>query len=318
MEGKCNLIFLYDSGKTFRWRLSPVLLRLLILLAVFFPLLAAASLWLNWKLFTDLRTVQEENRTLHEEVANLSRTVARLSGLERYLAQADPEGLGDLVPLPAPLPTEQPAPAPDKAVSMEVPADEVQNAPHSSPTDSGSGSFVASPDQHEQTDGDTPASSTSSVPLSADTANTTTADTAEQQKTGTVQSQPTASLPPDPSPQRLSEVPTQTLDKGLVRVDDLLARRVGVRSLRVSFNLYNVEQGSPLSGRASFQLALPDGRVWSLEAYGDTTYRISRMKRIVGNATLPKEAADVEGASVIVSVLADDDVIYRVTTSLQQ
>ena len=107
------------------------------------------------------------------------------------------------------------------------------------------------------------------------------------------------------------------MDTGLARVENLNARRVGARSLRISFDLYNTEQQPQLGGKATFELLLADGSIYPLDDHGDTTYRINRLKKIVGNPTLPPEVTDTAGASIRVSVFNDDDLIYRITTPLR-
>ena len=106
------------------------------------------------------------------------------------------------------------------------------------------------------------------------------------------------------------------MDTGLVRVENLNARRIGARSLRISFDLYNTEQVSQVAGKATFELILADGSGYPLDDQGDTSYRINRLKKIVGNPTLPTEVSDTTDASILVNVLADGKVIYRVLTPL--
>lgn len=107
------------------------------------------------------------------------------------------------------------------------------------------------------------------------------------------------------------------MDTGLARVENLTARRVGARSLRISFDLYNTEQVPQLAGKATFELILADGTTYPLDDHGDTGYRINRLKKIVGNPTLPAEVSETKDASIRVSVFADDALIYRVTTPLR-
>lgn len=297
MEGKCSLIFMHDKGKTFRWRMGPTLLRVLITVAVLLPLVAGGSLWLNWKLFQDRRTVLAENEQLRRTMEANAQLVARLSGLERYLDRTVPDGLGAL----------------SGATGSETGDDA---GGRSEPGDTPALSAVP-----PETGGDSPAAADAEDPGSvAGEAAPAPASSPAASETPVAGEPPAAgeSVPPANAGVTVSVPSDDMLDKGLARVEHLLARRVGTRSLRISFDLYNTEQVAQLTGHAAFQLVLRDGRVFPLDTNGDTRYRINRLKKIVGNPTLPPEVTDTDGASIIVSVFANDDLIYRVTTPLQQ
>lgn len=129
--------------------------------------------------------------------------------------------------------------------------------------------------------------------------------------------------PPQAAAQASAPAPSEAtntqdaVDTGLARVENLTARRVGARSLRISFDLYNTEQVPQLAGKATFELILADGTTYPLDDHGDTGYRINRLKKIVGNPILPAEVSETKDASIRVSVFADDALIYRVTTPLR-
>lgn len=284
MAGKYSVIFLSDGGATRRWRMGPALLRPLFFLLVLIPLVAAGSLWLNWHLWQDLRIVREENDTLRREVESHAQTTARLANLEQFLSKTDPRGLEELV-------TARPADTP----ARPEPSAEPTLAP--AVTDS-TEKGTAGPTEPDPA---IAAPSPADVPPVSDAAS---ADTS-------LNSSPTAVPPPQP-------VSEEMVDKGLARVENLTARRVGARSLRVSFDLYNTEQVPQLAGKASFEIILADGSTYPLDDHGDTSYRINRLKKIVGNPLLPAEVTDTRDAVIRISVFADDALIYRVTTPLRQ
>ena len=115
-------------------------------------------------------------------------------------------------------------------------------------------------------------------------------------------------------PDILREAP---IDKGLARLENIVARRVGARILRISFDLYNAEVREQLAGRTGFELILPDGSLYPLDARGDTHYRINRLKRIVGNPTMPADVTETEGAYIRITVFENNDIINRLLVPLQ-
>lgn len=309
MTGKYSIIFMFDGGKTIRWRVGPVLLRALLILLVLVPLVAAGSLWLNWKLWQGHQTLQAENAALQRTVESNAQTTARLANLEQFLSKTDPEGLGSLV-------AANPA-APRSALPKTSPAPVVSAvAPDNTEA-------TATPSGTEQPTEQPVDATAPSAPLSA--AGSTTADSRTEPATPQPPTweTPAASLPvPEgaETPSSISEADAGdgVVDKGLARVENLVARRVGTRSLRISFDLYNTEQVPQLSGKASFELILADGTTYPLAAHGDTTYRINRLKKIVGNPTLPPDVTETQNAAVRVSIYADDDLIYQIVTPLRQ
>lgn len=324
MTGKYSIIFMFDGGKTIRWRLGPVLLRALLTLLVLVPLVAAGSLWLNWKLWQGRQAMLAENAALLRTVENNAQTAARLANLEQFLSKADPEGLGTLV---ASVPALSEAPAKEKPANVSPSGPDgsaAQATPSPSlpegeqPADDGvaAGLPTPSPDGEVPPSRLTPAASDSSA---APSAGADAARQPDESAPATADRLETAPVTPDTSAvDNESGAGSDRVDKGLVRVESLVARRVGTRSLRISFDLYNTEQVPQLSGKATFELLLANGASYPLDAHGDTTYRINRLKKIVGNPTLPPDVTDTQNAAIKVSIYADDDLIYRVVTPLQQ
>lgn len=286
MTGKYSVIFLHDGGSTRRWRMGPTSVRTLLFLFILMPLVAAASLWLNWTLWQDLNAVRSENLALQRQVDANAQTTARLANLEQFLRKTDPQGLDALLP-----------------------------------TRSGGG-FIEWAHETQTTSSFPPPVPASSAEAAAPTppAPAPQAEPALPEETGADPAR--FSVAPAVGPE--AETPTappsaeDAVDSGLARVENLNARRVGARSLRISFDLYNTELQPQLAGKATFELMLADGSTYPLDDHGDTSYRINRLKKIVGNPTLPAEVTDTEGASIRISVFNDGDLIYRVTTPLRQ
>lgn len=287
MTGKYSVLFLHDGGDTHRWRIGPALVRSLIFLGILVPAIAVASLWLNMRLWQELNALKAENQSLRRQMEVSAQTTARLANLEQFLRKADPQGLDDLLPSRS-----------GTASSGQAPltgADERQTSPAS-----GAESAGASPAGPQSTE---PAESAQSADAPEPAAEKPGADAPDDDAS-------TEAAAPEPAGAR------DPVDTGLVRVENLNARRIGPRSLRISFDLYNTEQVPQVAGKATFELILADGSGYPLDDQGDTSYRINRLKKIVGNPTLPTEVSDTRDASILVNVLADGKVIYRVLTPL--
>ena len=293
MTGKYSVIFLHDGGSTHRWRMGPTLVRSLLFLLVLLPVLTVASLWLNWRSWQDLNAARGENLALQRQVESNAQTTARLANLEQFLRKTDPRGLDDLLPTRSGAGYIEPATTP--AASLTAGG---QSSPSLAPDHA-----VSSPPSQ-----DTKGPADDMSDKSADVADTATAPLVH---------------PPQAAAQASAPAPSEAtntqdaVDTGLARVENLTARRVGARSLRISFDLYNTEQVPQLAGKATFELILADGSTYPLDDHGDTGYRINRLKKIVGNPTLPAEVSETKDASIRVSVFADDALIYRVTTPLR-
>ena len=98
MTGKYSVIFLHDGGDTHRWRIGPALVRSLVFLCILVPAIAAASLWLNLRLWQETNALKTENQSLRRQMESNAQTTARLANLEQFLRKTDPQGLDDLLP----------------------------------------------------------------------------------------------------------------------------------------------------------------------------------------------------------------------------
>lgn len=349
---KFSLIFMYDDGKTIRWRMGPALLRALLVTLGLLPVIAGCSLWLNWMLYQERQAMQAEKSALRREVDSNAQTAARLANLEQYLSRNDPDSLSKLVvalappPVPAASPSEllltsvlagagQPAVAkPDLAQPQTGDAGSASTdtaahadtaldpAAHRSQTANTSGDAIgnvtgnATGDATGDASGDAPGNpasdASSGMPsLGGTVFALSSSDSDPEEPTG----------PPDQAEDPPVEITatdsgSDSVDKGLARVENLTARRVGARSLRISFDLYNTEQVPLLAGKAAFELVLKDGRSFPLDTYGETSYRINRLKKIVGNPILPTGITQTEGAMIRVNIFADNELIYRTLTPL--
>ncbi|MCH5276663.1 MAG: hypothetical protein J1E80_02390 [Desulfovibrionaceae bacterium] len=291
MTGKYSVIFLHDGGDTHRWRIGPALVRSLIFLGILIPVIAAASLWLNSRLWQELNALRADNQNLRRQLESSAQTTARLANLEQFLRKTDPQGLDDLLPSRSGAGSGAHSPAP------AAPADKAQAQPDSGPEP------AAEP----------PAKSAESADATESAGDSPPAPDAADGAPGAADSPDGVSSPEAASDPARARDP---VDTGLVRVENLNARRIGARSLRISFDLYNTEQVSQVAGKATFELILADGSGYPLDDQGDTSYRINRLKKIVGNPTLPTEVSDTKDASILVNVLSDGKLIYRVITPL--
>ncbi len=285
MPGKFSLILMSDGGRTVRWRLGLTSLRVMVLVLLLLPVLAAGSLWVNWALYKERQTLLSENAALRLDTKKHGQIAARLANLERFLQRNDPDSL-------------------DKLAVARVP--DAPGAP--APAASSGPAAAASPASPVS-----PAPSAGAAPVPAPAAPAPAAPVAPQAG-AEPGAPPPAVAAEDPD---AGEFPPPLLDNGLVRVDNIAARRVGARGLRISFDLYNTDQQPQVAGRAAFVLRLADGTDHPLEAAGDTFYRINRMKRIVGNPALPAGVASTDGASILVDIYCGDTVAYRFLAPLQ-
>lgn len=290
MSGKYSVIFLHDDGKTHRWRMGPVLIRSFFFLGILIPAIAVASLWLNSYLWQELNASRAENQNLRRQLESSAQTAARLANLEQFLRKTDPQGLDDLLPSRSGSGSNGHTPSPTASVSDQ----QSSSAPGTAAAEASPGGQNAAPPSTE------------------------TAEPAAEPP-----GEPSGEVPeadsPNASPAAETPAPAHArdpVDTGLVRVENLNARRVGARSLRISFDLYNTEQVPQVAGKATFELILADGTGYSLDDQGDTSYRINRLKKIVGNPTLPTDVSDTRDASILVSIFADGNLIYRVITPL--
>lgn len=296
MTGKYSVIFLHDDGDTHRWRMGSALVRSLIFLGILIPVIAVASLWLNSRLWQELNALKADNQSLRRQLESSAQTTARLTNLEQFLRKTDPQGLDDLLP--------SRSGAASSGQTTLTPAGEHQ----------------ASPVPGTEAVGTDPAAQQNANPAESAESAGTPEPAGESPPADTLAEGPAAD-PPDGAPGTEATAPGMAssrapVDTGLVRVENLNARRVGARSLRISFDLYNTEQVPQVVGKATFELILADGSSYPLDDQGDTSYRINRLKKIVGNPTLPTEVSDTKDASILVNVLADGKVIYRVLTPL--
>lgn len=302
MPGKICLILMHDDGRSQRWRIGPNLRRILVALLVLVPFVAVGSLYINWRLYHAQFKLRTEVISLRSQLEAQSQLNARLTNLERYLEQYDPGALRTLV-------SGRTDVSPELAWAYALA--EFQPAKNSRDL---SGTAISDVQSPHFTNSNEPQQTVSSV---------ATADFPATQPTS---SQSISPLPPaSTTAEALSAQNTSKadilrdapIDKGLARLENIVARRVGARILRISFDLYNAAVREQLAGRAGFELILADGSLYPLESRGDTHYRINRLKRIVGNPTMPSDVTETDGAYIRITVYENDDIINRLLVPLQ-
>lgn len=276
-SSKFSLILMHDDGSTHRMRMNKGTLRLLILLVVLSPLLGILGLWVGWDALRTVADWHDERLTYQTELDTLRVRLERLSALELLLA---PEKTG-LTAVPTPV-----LPPPDSGILAASPL----LVPGAGPGKPQTGtSPVASSDVPVHSNSETiPASSAEqngkSVPLSASAVSEDDA-------------------PPDKT--------RGAVNTGRIRVENMQARLVDRRRIRVSVDIYSTDPGGKqLNGRTEFSIITADGQQYPL-TNDDAMFRISRFKKIVNVSNLPVSGTEVENAAVMVEVTADNKLLYR-------
>lgn len=101
------------------------------------------------------------------------------------------------------------------------------------------------------------------------------------------------------------------VDTGAARVENVSARLMDPRHLRVSVDLYNAgARGPQLAGKVVFSLLPPDGQLTRLPVE-DASFRINRFKKIVSTVALPSALTDTDNTALMVEVLVDDTPVFR-------
>lgn len=273
-SSKFSLILMHDDGSTHRMRMNRGTLRLLIVLLVLSPLLGILGLWVGWDALRTVADWHDERLAYQTELDTLRVRLERLSALELLLA---PEERG-LTAVPTPL---LPPPRSEVAVAASS-----LLAPGAGPDKSVTRTF---PPTGTTLDSEaTPAAS-------------------GEQDSKTVQS-PDSSASEDDAPPDKARGAVNT---GYIRVENMQARLVDRRRIRVSVDMYSAEPGGKqLTGRTEFSLITADGQQYPL-TNEDAAFRISRFKKVVSVSKLPVSGTEVENAAVMVEVRVDDKLIYR-------
>lgn len=160
-----------------------------------------------------------------------------------------------------------------------------------------------------ETNGAVPAVATAPSPSVADTSPAGTAP-AVSPAPATAPAPPPAVQPlpsaPDLAPEpRPEEIPT--IDTGVLRLENVVARGQDSRKLRVSLDLYNAKPNAGMiSGELTFALIDHDGKVHALD-HDNTAFRITRFKKVLVTATVPDELASSDNAALLITATADDD-----------
>lgn len=298
--GKYTVLVMHDNGKTRRYRISTRLLHTVLIFCPLLPFVTAAAIWFGYTNWQKVHQLAIDNQTLMEDLAKNEMELHRLANLEVFLAENEPQTLQNLSEDYAPTATTSTQPAPDTLTDSATAA-VVASA-------NGAATSATPPDASALPNTDAPATPAGQVPPIANTP--TDSATPEQEPTVTG---PDIPLEDAPMPEKEGE--RMEVNTGLVRVENLSARRVGMRTLRMAFDLYNTEMQPQVSGKTTFDLILADGTVYPLPPQGDTRFRINRLKRITSSPPLPSEItteALLEGASIRVTVIeGEGNIVYQ-------
>lgn len=303
---------MHDDGRSSRWRMKLSSARALLALLIVVPLIAGASLALNWYLLRERQALQHQVAEMQIRLDKQAQTTVRLSNLEQYLSRNDPDNLSRLVTAGLP-----------EADSAEDPVFSPPPSSYVIPTSAANAEPAPAVSQAEGSEAPVAQGAAAEVAEAE-------ADPAEAEVDEELQELLAEAENTDPEnvaelgdglvageryPEILTEEP---VDTGMVRLENLSARQVGARSLRISFDLYNNGRQSQLSGITTFDLVLPDSRVYPLGSQGDTNYRINNMKRISGNPTLPPEVTETSNAQIRINVFEENELVFRRLVPLQQ
>ncbi len=313
--GKYTVLVMHDNGKTRRYRISTRLLHTLLVFFLLLPFVAGAAIWFGYTNWQKNSLLASTNQTLMEDLAKSEMELHRLANLETFLAENEPRTLQNLIEdyTPAPAPSASSS-APSVNTSSGVLAD-ASGAASAATTPADPAIVPANTASNEAGTAGTPQGTSAQAP--AVTNGQAPAATETQATSGSPQEPavtgPDIPLENLPMPEKDGE--RMEVNTGLVRVENLSARRVGMRSLRIAFDLYNTEMQPQVSGKTTFDLILADGTMYTLPPQGDTRFRINRLKRITSNPALPLEVTNetsLEGASIRVTVIeGDDSVVYQ-------
>lgn len=107
------------------------------------------------------------------------------------------------------------------------------------------------------------------------------------------------------------------LDDGTVRIENMQARLIDRKRIRISLDLYNSGPGGhPLAGQVSLGLLTEDGRQLPLP-HEDASFRISRFKKIVSTVPLPVNSVEMHNAAVLLEVVVNEKIVYRNMVSIE-
>lgn len=325
MKRKYSLIFMTDQGKTSRMRMGSGALRFLVILCIALPLLLGGTLWAGWELLQRYSALRAENAALRAKLAEQDDIITRLGNLEQFLRVADPDllrrvlGPAYVSAADTPAAGERAAQAGADAAlpsteSPDASAEALAAGAVESTEHTAAENVTSVPDSSAPRAAETPVPLPPPVPVAEGSQeesvrpNLPPLDEIPLEKTDA--NQPVSALTsPADAPQ---------LDKGIAELKNMKARRVGMRTLRISLDLYNTAQGKQLSGKVEFELVLADGTKIPLTGGGDTSYRINRLKKIISNPTLPANIGDLEGAGIRVNVYAGDELIYSGSIPIQE
>lgn len=277
--GKLTLILMHDDGKVHRLRVGRKLFTSFILLAVFLPVFGGLGVWVGFEAWTFWSTFEQERATLQRSLDQWRMRAEKLGNILQ-LAGVDINGTSGLVP--ASSSPSFPLAAPDRSPANGIPSANATHLANATVAVAGNGTLPGTV-----------------TPLL--TANAT---------------QPAAG-PATANTPEATEGEDASLDTGVVRLENLTARVLDNRKLRVSLDLYNAKpNGGPIGGHFDIRLIDPTGKPLPLK-HEEGNFRITRFKKVIMQAELPQEFAEADNAALLVTVLVDDEPVLRKIYSVE-
>ncbi len=294
-----TLMLIRDDGSAFRLRMGARALRLLLaLLLCIFPVGMGLCGWLSWTLWQDRMEYSAHRAGVEAALADAGAELTRLHNLKLFLEQHAPLTLTHLID-----PQSLPTPPPGVEARVIAQLTELTQMEKLLRSEASQVAEQAAVRQNGATqNGNGRSNGQGAAPAATGNATGNGTGTAAVSSNVVVENSP--DIPESPGD-----------ENALVRVENLLLSRSGASGLRVSFDIYNTEQQPQVSGSTTFELVQAGG-VTPLTAQGDITFRIKRLKKIVGYPNLPRNALEA-GAKLRITVVSESGTpLYKVDVPL--
>lgn len=275
--GKLTLILMHDDGKAHRLRVGRKLFFMLMTLVILLPVLGGLGTWVGYEAWKVWSSFEQDRSTL---LRNLEQWRMRAERLENILqlAGVSTDDTNGLVPA-SNSPT-FPLAAPGRVVANSTAA----------------------------------VSSNATLPVSTPAAHNATLPAGNATLPATAQHPATTVTAENPE---AADTETAALDTGVVRLENLTARVLDNRKIRVALDLYNARpNGGPIGGHFVIRLIDPTGKPLPLQ-HEEGNFRITRFKKVIMQAELPQEVAAADNAALLVTVVVDDEPVLQKIYSVE-
>ncbi len=269
-SSKLSLILMRDDGEARSIRISKKGLLLLITLTIMSPITGLIGLWVGWEAWNSISNWQQEKLAYQIQVDELRVQLERFATLEALLKRQD------------------------AALSNKNP-----NVPSVSGKDKG--------DKKSQPPVEAIKESVKKKEEQVKEVNNTSIQTPNVAPTEKTVLQSSAI---DISRQSTMTSTSNTIDHGVVKIENVQAKVLDDKRIQVQLGLFSTEKVPQISGYVQLALIASDGKKYELLG-SETSFRISRFKSIVINAPLSVSKATLDTCQLLVEVVTGDKVIYR-------